>query len=72
MLKLIVALSVWAGERAVKLLIEWVKAKNGRKIRVKLRDVFVEATNPSEVNKTLESLKKHGALPYHSQDSEQS
>jgi hypothetical protein len=71
-LKPFVVLSVWAGERTVKLLIEWIKAKNGRKIRVKLGDVIVEATSPSEVNKTLESLKKHGVLPSRSEDSEQS
>ena len=69
-LKPAVILSVWASERIVKLLIEWIKAKNGRKIRVKLGDISVEATSPSEVEKIFQLLKEHGALPNHSDDDE--
>jgi len=65
-------LAVWAGERVIKLLIEWIKAKNGRKIRVKLGDVVVEATSPPEVDKVFDLLKKHEVLPNPSEDDEQS
>lgn len=71
-LKPAVVLSVWASERVIKLLIEWIKAKNGRKIRVKLGDISVETTSPSEVEKIFESLKKHEILPNHPEDSEHS
>lgn len=71
-LKLTIVPAVWAGERAFKLLIEWIKAKNGRKIRVKLGDVAIEATSPSEVDKVFDSLKKHEALPNPSEGSEHS
>jgi len=67
-----VILSVLASERVIKLLIEWIKAKNGRKIRVKLGHVVIEATSPSEVGKVFVLLKKHEVLPNRSEDSEHS
>jgi hypothetical protein len=67
-LKPIIVLAAWASERVIRLLIEWIKAKNGRKIRVKMGDVLIEATSPTEVDKIFNLLKKHEVLPNQSED----
>jgi len=71
-LKLVIVLATWASEPVIRLLIEWIKAKNGRKIRVKMGEILIEATSPSEVKKIFNLLKKHEVLPNQSEDSEHS